>query len=184
MIAIRDLDYGTYTVTITVAYDELFDVASQDSFDFYLDAIRVYNPLGTNINTYDKDGEADPIFKVLHNLVTDFGANGTLVDGLMGADKDQFDYFGPNNEVYLTNGQSVTVDLKDTVSGKNAQIAARLIAGESASLDIDGKSVAVNSTVDQYYTITGGVNGNEVTITNNGQGTVALTILKLTGGSN
>lgn len=184
VIAIRDLDYGTYTVTITVAYDELFDVASQDSFDFYLDAIRVYNPLGTNINTYDKDGEADPIFKVLHNLVTDFGANGTLVDGLMGADKDQFDYFGPNNEVYLTNGQSVTVDLKDTVSGKNAQIAARLIAGESASLDIDGKSVAVNSTVDQYYTITGGVNGNEVTITNNGQGTVALTILKLTGGSN
>lgn len=184
VIAIRDLDYGTYTVTITVAYDELFDVASQDSFDFYLDAIRVYNPLGTNINMYDKDGEADPIFKVLHNLVTNFGKTGTLVDGLMNANEEQFKHFGPNNEVYLTDGQSVTVVLKDTVSGKNAQIAARLIAGESASLDIGGKSVAVNSTVDQYYTITDGVNGNEVTITNNGQGTVALTILKLTGGSN
>lgn len=184
VIAIRDLDYGTYTVTITVAYDELFDVASQDSFDFYLDAMRVYNPLGTNINTYDKDGEADPIFKVLHNLVTDFGANGTLVDGLMEADKEQFDYFGPNNEVYLTNGQSVTVDLKDTVSGKNAQIAARLIDGKSATLNIDDKTVTVNSTVDQYYTITGGVSGNKVTITNMGEGTVALTILKLTGGSN
>ena len=133
---------------------------------------------------YDKDGEADPIFKVLHNLVTNFGKTGTLVDGLMNANEEQFKHFGPNNEVYLTDGQSVTVVLKDTVSGKNAQIAARLIAGESASLDIGGKSVAVNSTVDQYYTITDGVNGNEVTITNNGQGTVALTILKLTGGSN
>lgn len=183
VIAIRDLDYGTYTVTITVAYDELFDVASQDSFDFYLDAIRVYNPLESS-SVYAADKESDPIFNVLHNLVTNFGDTGTLVDGLMEADKEQFDYFGPNNEVYLTNGQSVTVDLKDTVSGKNAQIAARLIDGKSATLNIDDKTVTVNSTVDQYYTITGGVSGNKVTITNMGEGTVALTILKLTGGSN
>ena len=183
VIAIRDLDYGTYTVTITVAYDELFDVASQGSFDFYLDAIRVYNPL-QNSSVYAVDGESAPIFKVLHNLVTKFGDTGTLVDGLMEADKEKFDYFGPNNEVYLTNGQSVTVDLKDTVSGKNAQIAARLIDGKSATLNIDDKTVTVNSTVDQYYTITGGVSGNKVTITNMGEGTVALTILKLTGGSN
>lgn len=183
VIAIRDLDYDTYTVTITVAYDGLFDVASQGSFDFYLDAIRVYNPL-QNSSVYAVDGESAPIFKVLHNLVTKFGDTGTLVDGLEDAKLDQFKTVGPNNEIYLTSGQSVTVDLEESVSGKNAQVAARLIAGESASLDIGGKSVAVNSTVDQYYTITDGVSGNKVTITNMGEGTVALTILKLTGGSN
>ncbi|SCJ67498.1 Beta-N-acetylhexosaminidase precursor [uncultured Flavonifractor sp.] len=183
VIAIRDLDHGTYTVTITVAYDGLFDVASQGSFDFYLDAIRVYNPLESS-SVYAVDGESAPIFKVLHNLVTKFGDTGTLVDGLEDAKLDQFKTVGPNNEIYLTSGQSVTVDLEESVSGKNAQIAARLIDGKSATLNIDDKTVTVNSTVDQYYTITGGVNGNEVTITNNGQGTVALTILKLTGGSN
>ncbi|EDN01856.1 glycosyl hydrolase family 20, catalytic domain protein [Pseudoflavonifractor capillosus ATCC 29799] len=187
VIAIRDLEYDTYTVTITVAYDKAFDVTyvedGPNSFDFYLDAIRVYNPLESS-SVYAADKESDPIFNVLHNLVTNFGDTGTLVDGLMEADKEQFEYFGPNNEIYLAPDQTVTVTLKDTASGKNAQIAARLIAGESASLDIGGKSVAVNSTVDQYYTINGGITGSEVTITNNGQGTVALTILKLTGGSN
>lgn len=183
VIAIRDLPYGTYTVTITVAYDGLFDVANQGSFDFYLDAIRVYNPL-QNSSVYAADKESDPIFNVLHNLVTDFGATGTLVDGLMEANKEQFENFGPNNEVYLAPGQSMKVDLKENASGKNAQIAARLISGESANLDIGGKNITVNSTVDQYYTITGGVSGNEVTITNKDEGTVALTILKLTGGSN
>ena len=183
VIAIRDLDYGTYTVTITVAYDGIFDVASQGSFDFYLDAVRVYNPLESS-SVYAADKESDPIFNVLHNLVTNFGKTGTLVDGLMSANEEQFKHFGPNNEVYLAHGQSVTVDLEENASGKNTQVAARLIAGESASLDIGGKSVAVNSTVDQYYTINGGITGSEVTITNNGQGTVALTILKLTGGSN
>ena len=59
-----------------------------------------------------------------------------------------------------------------------------MIDGKSATLNIDDKTVTVNSTVDQYYTITGGVSGNKVTITNMGEGTVALTILKLTGGSN
>lgn len=183
VIAIRDLDYGTYTVTITVAYDELFDVASQDSFDFYLDAIRVYNPLERS-SVYAADKESNPIFKVLHNLVASFGNTGTLIDGLKGANLEQFKVAGPNNEIYLTSGQSVTVDLESEVSGKNAQIAARLIAGESAELTVDGKKITVNSTVDQYYTITGGVTNGQVTITNGGQGTVALTILKLTGGSN
>lgn len=183
VIAIRDLDYGTYTVTITVAYDKIFDVASQGSFDFYLDAIRVYNPLESS-SVYAADKESNPIFEVLHNLVASFDNTGTLIDGLKGANLEQFKVAGPNNEIYLAPGQSVTVDLKDTVSGKNAQIAARLIDGKSATLNIDNKTVTVNSTVDQYYAITGGVTNGQVTITNNGQGTVALTILKLTDGSN
>ena len=183
MIAIRDLPRGNYTVTVTVAYDPLFDVANQSGFDFYLDAIRVYNPLESS-SVYAADKESYPIFEVLHNLVASFGNTGTLIDGLKGANLEQFKVAGPNNEIYLTSGQSVTVDLESEVSGKNAQIAARLIAGESAELTVDEKKITVNSTVDQYYTITGGVTNSQVTITNDSQGTVALTILKLTDGSN
>lgn len=179
VIAVRDLDYGTYSVTITVAYDGLFDVASKGSFDFYLDAIRVYNPLGTENSVYAKDGEASPTFKSIHDMVTEFGKEGTLVDGLKEANFNQFKTIGPNNEVYLAPGQSVTIDLNSRCD--SAQIGARLIDGTSASLSVSSTSaVTVNSTVEQYYKLNGGLQG-KVTITNTSGGTVALTTLKLFG---
>ena len=182
VIAVRGLAHDTYNVTITVVYDDLFDVANKDSFDFYLDAIRVYNTLADS-SVYATDHENNPAFVPVHNRVTATAA--TLVDGKTNASLEEFTYFGPNNEVYLAPGQSVTVNLGTDANGKNAQLAARIIDGTSAELKIDTtKTVTVNSTVDQYYTIEGGVN-NTVTIKNNSSdSTVALTILKLTGGSN
>ena len=52
-------------------------------------------------------------------------------------------------------------------------------------ITVGGQTITVDSTVDQYYEVTGGVD-SEITITNNsnGSGIVALTTLKLTGGSN
>ena len=181
VIHIDDLPYGTYTVTIKVFYDKIFDVASKNSFDFYLDAIRVYNPLGTESSVYAVDGEASPKFVSIHDQVTDFGTSGTLVDGLKEATLEQFKTVGPNNEVYLAPGQSVMIQLSGACD--SAQIGARLISGTSASLSVSsGRSnVTVTSTVEQYYELNSGLQGT-VTITNtSGDGTVALTTLKLFG---
>lgn len=41
-----DLPYNTYTVKITPTYTSLFDHAKRGSFDFYVDAIKIYNPNG------------------------------------------------------------------------------------------------------------------------------------------
>ena len=179
VIAVRDLDYGTYSVTITVAYDSLFDVANKGSFDFYLDAIRVYNTL-ENSSVYATDGEANPIFVPVHERVTDFGTTGTLVDGLWNADKGLFDVVGPNNEVYLAPGQSVELAMKDGETG-TAQLAARIISGTgTASLALsNGQTVNVKSTVDEYYKVAS-IN-NTVTIENTGNCTIAVTMLKIFG---
>ncbi|MBM6937984.1 family 20 glycosylhydrolase [Pseudoflavonifractor phocaeensis] len=177
VIAVRGLNHGNYNVTITVAYDSLFDVANKGSFDFYLDAIRVYNTL-ENSSVYATDGEANPIFVPVHERVTGFGTTGTLVDGLLNATLDQFKVVGPNNEVYLAPGQSVTLEFKDADKAGKGQIAARIISGAGpAKLDIGGQTVTVKSTVDMYYELSNNVN-SKVKITNVSSATIALTMFK------
>ena len=177
VIAVRGLKHGTYNVTITVVYDDLFDVANKDSFDFYLDAIRVYNTLADS-SVYATDHENNPAFVPVHNRVTATAA--TLVDGKTNANLEEFTYFGPNNEVYLAPDQSVTLTMEGDETGK-AQLAARIISGTgTASLALsNGQTVNVKSTVDEYYKVAS-IN-NTVTIENTGNCTIAVTMLKIFG---
>lgn len=74
-------NFGTYTVTITATYNDFFDHNSKDGkqYDFYLDAIRIYNPAGDGVNgtdttirnAYIADGELDPTYEELRNQVID-----------------------------------------------------------------------------------------------------------------
>jgi hypothetical protein len=74
-------DFGTYTVTITATYSDFFDHNSKDGkqYDFYLDAIRIYNPAGDGVNgtdttirdAYIADGELNPDYEELRNQVID-----------------------------------------------------------------------------------------------------------------
>lgn len=183
VIKIDELKYGTYTVTIKPFYDtndkQLLAVNGQENSKFYLDAIRVYNPLDNGDIYYTQDGEANAQFINLSKC--GLKSAGLWVDSNPNADVVTYENIGPNNEIYLAAGQSVTITLKDTdVSGKSAQIGARLISGTSGcQISVNDKQISVNSTVDQYYTV-GSVSGT-ITITNNGSGIVALTTLKLTG---
>ena len=59
VMKVDDLDYGTYNVTIQVFYHEAFDQTSEkaDGYSFWLDAIRVYNPMGKDYDyTADNEG--------------------------------------------------------------------------------------------------------------------------------
>ena len=66
----KDLGYDTWTVVITALYGSGFDHKSDGSYDFYLDAIRIYNPAGagasvtdgTVLDAYIKDKEYAPTF--------------------------------------------------------------------------------------------------------------------------
>lgn len=194
VIKVQGLAHDTYTVTVKPFYDTnekpILAVEGQTEFNFYLDAIRVYNPLENGNTYYGQDGEANAQFINLSKYVTST-ATGLWVDSKLSADVDTYKNIGPNNEIYLAAGQSVTINLVDSegepiaaTGGKSAQIGARLISGTAdGAISVDGTSITVDSTVDQYYEVTSGV-GNEITITNTGSGIVALTTLKLTDRSN
>ena len=126
--------YGTYTVTITPMYSSNYDHTGAEEYDFYLDAIRVYDPANdgasdeTIKNAYVADNEGWPAYTELRNLVitaNDFYADTEKKDGIIFIDgipaldasdttinavKDYTNY-GPNNELYLAAGQAVAFEL-------------------------------------------------------------------------
>ena len=196
VIKVQGLACDTYNVTVKPFYDtndkKLLAVEGQTAteFNFYLDAIRVYNPLENGNTYYGQDGEANAQFINLSKYV-DSSTTGLWVDKNIGANVNIYKDDGPNNEIYLASGQSVTIKLVDSegkpieTTDKSAQIGARLISGtENVAISVDGTSITVDSTVDQYYEV--GSVGQTFTITNTGSGSgiVALTTLKLTDGSN
>ena len=126
---IEGLEYGRYQVTIKATYDKSFDhVAPSNetgSYDFYLDAIRIYDPANNGKDNsviggaYEKDHEAYPHYFELRNAIitaNDFeNLDSDLVSGIVYIDgydvktpaiRDYLKY-GPNNELYLSNDQAV-----------------------------------------------------------------------------
>jgi len=186
VMKVEDLPYGKYDVTITVAYSPLFDhqqYGDAQNFDFYLDAIRIYDPANNGINSdvikdaYIADGEAWPVYEELRNLILMADSFGTsednqVVNGAVFIDntaqgeeacpviKDYLNY-GPNNEVYLAPGQAVAFEL-DAESAQNVHIAMKSVDNATTSVKIFDASinhaeadvVDVDTATDMYYDIT------------------------------
>lgn len=195
VIKVSGLTYGEHTVVIKVCYDKIFDVADGKKYSFWLDAVRVYDPMGESVNTgetYKPDGEAYPQYiKLRSELAANngtVGVNGKLlfIDGKEKASISEYANYGPNNEVYLANGQAITFKL----TGNLDKIAAVQIGAKSpnsnetnkASMAIVGSSAKdLNTATEMYYDITDAAkNGNAITITNNGNAILSLTNLKIT----
>lgn len=130
VMKVTGLTYGKYHVEITAAYADLFDHTKAGNYNFYLDAIRIYDPTGnenaTANDAYSKDGEAWPTYRELRNLIISANTfnslkNNDSVEGIVFIDsnpatsiiKDYISY-GPNNEVYLEVGQSIAFDFDAT----------------------------------------------------------------------
>ena len=136
VINIYDLPHGTYDVTITVPYLEMFDHTGSDgkpsgSYDMYIDGIRIYNPAGGNAaahGAHTEDDEAFPYVQELRNMMIT-AANGdqlsgpVFVDGKAAtADASVYQSDGPNNEVYLAHGQSIVFALQTVGKTKPAGV--------------------------------------------------------------
>lgn len=76
IIKMVDKPYGQYRVTIMATYSPAFDhVANSQSYDFYLDAIRIYDPANDGAqdndnvieDAYKADGEGWPSYIELRN---------------------------------------------------------------------------------------------------------------------
>ena len=165
-------DYGTYTVTVSIARK-----TGKFGTDFYLDGIRVYNPInpdGTDLNTttaksaYAADGEANCTVATLRDkIITD----DMIDDGekLVWADGNGFVIFtdtngaiqyaseyvsnGPKEEVYLNEGQSVTFSLAGWDSNTNKIYLGMKAPTGHATVSVNGHSITVNNAADCYYDI-------------------------------
>ena len=192
VMKVEGLTYGRYNVEIKAAYEKLFDhTAENDSYDFYLDAIRIYDPAGTGAgiddvieNAYKADNEAYPEYHELRNLILsakDYDVLNGEKEGVIFIDNTKapngqeysianYQNFGPNNELYLLEGQTVAFNLNLGADGKYAgcevadvQLAAKSADGGTVYLKMarynQDKELVTSSTgkiataTDRYYSI-------------------------------
>ena len=189
-----DVPYGAYNVTIQVFYNQIFDKTGNTQYNFWLDAIRVYNPMGENGNSYyTQDNEGYPQYIKLHDALADGTAKPdgktdkmVFIDGGSTADIATYANYGPNNEVYLMKGQAITFKIPPNANVDSIQIGAKAPKG-TANLNVNSADIAssLSTATEMYYDITTQVrDGNyQVTITNNTTTTdniLSLTNLKIT----
>lgn len=171
---VHDLEYGEYTVTITVGASS----SVGEGANFYLDAIRIYDPLGEDMSEnedfdeaniqYKADKEAYASITELRTLLIkadSFTEGQTLTNAAVYIDKTEdvyevatYENGGPNNEVYLKKGQSIAFKLKTTGDPASIQIGAKAPNGATqfefgSNYGIDPR-IDVNTATDMYYDVT------------------------------
>ena len=195
VMRIRDLEYGEYTAVVKVFYDNAFDhTATGNSYSFWLDAVRVYDPMGESVNTgntYGQDGEAYPQYIKLRSELKKLNSGETassgalFIDGKENANISEYANYGPNNEVYLAKGQAITFKLAGTDLSKieTVQIGAKAPNGTARLVVNNGEAKVLGTATEMYYDITTAAvnNGAQlVTVTNTGEAILSLTNLKIT----
>ena len=194
-------EYGEYTVKITVS-------AADEGANFYLDAIRIYNPIDPNgadaeeaQDQYRADREANAEITELRNILLDEESytEGTA-DGILYTDGNDngssvYESQGPNNEVYLKPRHSVGFKLHVDAGMRTVQLGAKAVNGDVSlmvgSNETTQQSRTLTSASDMYYDITqtlslttsgDGSQDGIVVITNTGDddAILSLTNLKVT----
>lgn len=183
VMKVSGLDYGEYTAVIRVAYSKFFDTANKNQYSFWLDAIRVYDPMGKDNDTYKQDNEGYPQYiKLRDQLAKENGSvttnnNLLFIDGAEKAEIATYANYGPNNEVYLANGQAITFNVPKNAKIASVQIGAKAPNGSAAKMVVNGTETNITSATEMYYKI--GTDGS-FTIVNKGDGILSLTNLKIT----
>ena len=180
------LPYDSYNVTITVFYNDAFEHNGDQSYDFWLDAIRVYDPMGKNAD-YTTDKEGYPQYINLRDQIAASGSNvgikNTLfIDGSAEAEVADYINLGPNNEVYLAKGQAISFKLPANDNIEKVQIGAKAPNG-ATELNVNSTNVVADglkSATEMYYDITSQASGRLVTITNTTGNILSLTNIKIT----
>lgn len=214
------LDYGTYKVTVTVykentpvngIVDEtgnLITGSDKSGSEFYLDGIRVYQPVVNDDraeSAYASDGESNiALINIRSKIVADeeIGLGGdsfvTLTDVNDNIQKSE-DYtsIGPNEELYLNEGDyTASFYLLNWDSQRyNLYLGMKTPGNNTASVQVGGRTVNLNNSADCYYDVSDYVtvemldldeDGTEETALgtltiSNATGLVSLTNIKVTG---
>lgn len=165
--SVMDLPYGKYNVKLTVTAAAV--TKTENRTMYYLDGIRVYNPLNDGAAAKDLDnayaGEFNAQFYSVKSL--DGAGAAVFIDEVNNV-PTVGDYKHPNspaNEVYLDNQQAVVVKAP-AGSYDKTYIGLKSPDGKPVSVQVNGQTISVTSTMDQYWEVTPDTDGN-ITVKNN-----------------
>lgn len=181
VMKVSGLDYGTYTAVITVDYAGFFDKTGDNKYSFWLDAIRIYDPMGVDNETYTKDNEGFPQYIKLRDEIKNSKATvetTLFIDGAADATISEYNNYGPNNEVYLANGQAISFKIPENANIKSVQIGAKAPKGTATMTVNNDEGKVIETATEMYYEIS--KIGGSFTITNTGAEILSLTNLKVT----
>ena len=229
VVSVNALSYGTYHVTIevyqAVTYTGILEPLSRGG-EFCFDAVRVYNPInvsGTSLYgdaavaqaAYVADGEANAVVKEVRQMIIDkktfddgsgaIGENAVVfvdrtAEGVGVAD---YETIGPNNEVYLSEGQGIAFQLSSTeipasidigaksADGKSVYMSANLISTDNEELSASIYQEIESCTAQNYdlmaaadVAISDILSGGSayVVIFNTGEGILSITDIKVAYG--
>lgn len=191
VVKVEGLAYGEYSVKITATYHSFFDHTGANQYELYIDAVRIYNPLGDNGNSYySQDGEGWSKYEELRNLVIDSNEikkdatnNGVVfIDGAPeNASISDYITNGPKNELYLAKGQAIAFNVDNPGNVNKIELALKSANGKPVTVTVtDANEVVsthtITSSTDLYYAIpTSGL----VIVTNTGEDDAVLSITNI-----
>lgn len=189
---------GGTGVAPTVKKTREGDEATVVTLQNYIDGFRVYNPLGTDQSAYEDSEKNAKYVNVLGNLMNKTGTVGSIAYIVGQNDTltwEDYETVGPQDELYLKNGASVsfsvTVDqIEKIMLGLRAvNGATKVTIANSANDAYKVENVSINSATEMYYDITkcfGTISGNDqavtITVTNTGDKILAVNHIKHSGG--
>lgn len=208
--SITGLTYGKYHVIVYLYPAGTPTSAGTSGPDLYLDGIRVYNPMGTEIKSaegydiaafaYSQDGEANTVVENIRaKLANPIDGAGENPEGGFVTITDQndnlttveeYNTYGPNEELYLkgsTYKLSFAVQNWDSKAYK-MYLGIKAPTGTSASVKIGSQTLTIENSTDCYYDISEYIQVKETDNGNFGyvyiegvRGLVSLTNIKVTG---
>lgn len=188
-VSFNGLEYGTYTVKITVT-----NAAASDGnrVIYYLDGIRVYNPIKDQesdeiVNGAYKD-ELGAVFTSARDLLQSGGA--AFIDEDANGNSAVGDYtssevgkLAPENEIYLSHNQSITLKV-DVTSGNTYYLGLKAPAGSATTAEItngeEKSNLTISHSTDLYYKVTPNSDGT-IVVKNTGESLLSITKLRTTG---
>lgn len=189
VMKVTGLDYGEYNAVVTVFYDGLFNQTGDSQYSFWLDAVRIYDPMGVDRTEYKDDHEGYPQYIKLRDTLAKSTIGTTLfIDGKDNATITEYANYGPNNEVYLMNGQAITFKIPQNANVDSIQIGAKAPNGNT-TMTVTGTNdtvlatEALSTATEMYYKIDVNVSAADQTVVianKDGTGILSLTNLKIT----
>lgn len=180
-----DVEYINVADTITVpsAYAVSYasvaaDVTADQTIE--VDGFRVYRSTNNaNYPTSEQNVTYENILDVVKGEITAYTENGN------GGKVDVKEYEkkgGPQNEIYLGKGQSVTFQVGTASSA--IQVSLRAVSGATswATSEMGGTPASITSNTEMYYPVTTNTDGS-ITIANRGEALLAIGNVKLSAGA-
>lgn len=193
-VTFSGLVHGEYTVTITVTTGAAND---GNRCTYYLDGIRVYNPIKDKENdstvsgAYGEENLNVTFAEVRSILIDQSNVTGELANGPVFIDQvaddtgvpsaalGTYEDYGPKHEVYLAKGQSISFN----VTGGNFYVGLKAPDGATtAEFTNNGEKVSANigHASDLFYLVAPDGAGN-VVIQNTGSNLLSVTKLRFVG---